>query len=324
MGNIALQIECTDPGNIAPEENVIFNIISHSAGNIAYDNTTGIITFQEAGKYVINWFAVIQSSNYPNGVILAFTSPDGTGLTGNTNTKTGEVVGNGIIEITTVPASFMLKNTGSGNYYYSDVVPVKASLVITQEDLAEQTDSYCFAVDQLINILSQMITSYPATVWTVYSESLSSYSGMPLELYTAPNAEKPGLLRLIDVNNDFEALPLEHITAIYPGDGTVYDPGFTYLNPPDTINHDCNYDLLTAVQSYLSVGTTAEFRLGPAISASGDVYRNEYGLVVLSDADGNTPIFIPSVNILRIFIEGSAPTLDKPNNAKPKITINKK
>ena len=50
-------------------------------------------------------------------------------------------------------------------------------------------------------------------------------SGMPFDLYTAPGSDKPGILRLKDANNDYEALPIDHITAIYPGDGTVYDLG---------------------------------------------------------------------------------------------------
>ncbi len=325
MGNIALQIERTISGKIGPEENVIFDIVSHSTGNISYDNTTGIITFTETGRYVVNWSVVMQSSSYANGVVLALSSPNGDFIRGNSNTKTGEVVGIGIIEVTTVPTTFSLINTGTGNYYYSSKVPLKASLVITRDDLAEPVNMRCFAVDQFINILAQMIIVYSTTTWTVYTESLYSYSGIPLELYTAPNAEKPGLLRLIDANNDYEAIPIEHITAIYPGDGTLYDPTFTYLTPPDPIPHDCSSDLLAAVQSYLPVGTTVTMGLGPAISASGDVYRNEYGVVVLSDAGGNTPIFIASPNILRIFISGITTTPRQPKGiVKPVIKFLKK
>jgi hypothetical protein len=322
MGDIALQIERTISGSITPGENAIFNIISHSTGNIIYDNSTGTVTFLEIGRYKVQWFAVMQSSSYINGVVLGFTSGDTT-ITGNSNTKTGEVVGIGLIDITTVPAFFTLKNTGSGSYYYSENIPIKASLVITRDDTAETVDAYCFAIDQLINILSQMITSYPATTWTVFGETLVSYSGVPYELYTAPNAEKPGLLRLKDRNNDFEAIPIEHITAIYPGDGTVYDPAFTYLTSPDTITHDCNYDFLESVLSYLPVGTMTDLRLGPAITASGEVFRNEYGLVILSDAGGNTPVFVASPKILRIFLSEAAPGLRKPGSGKPHIGVNK-
>ncbi len=325
MGNIALQVERTLSGNIDHGNNVIFELVKYSTGNISYDNTTGTITFMEVGRYVVNWFVVTQSSSYAEGVVLSFSSSNGDYVTGNSGTKTGEVVGIGIIEVTTVPITFSLKNISTGDYYYSENVPLKASLIITRDDLVQPVGMRCLAVDQLINILSQMITAYSTTTWTVYTESFYSYSGIPLELYTAPSAEKPGLLRLIDANNDYETIPIEHITAIYPGDGTLYDPGFTYLNTPNPLSHDCDSDLITAVQSYLPVGTTVEMGLGPVVSASGDVYRNEYGVVVLSDAGGNTPIFIASLKILRIFVIGNASKRKNANKRKkPEIRIIKK
>lgn len=323
MGNIALQLQRTINGGIAPGGSVVFNLISHSTGNISYDDQTGNITFQEPGRYTVNWFAVMQSSNYPNGIVLTFASANGTAIIGNTNVKTGEVVGIGIIQIDTAPTAFSLKNTSTGSYTYSENLPVKASLVITQDNYSKSTDAYCFAVDQLINSLTQMITAYSAYTWTVYTESLSAFSGMPFDLYTAPGADKPGILRLKDANNDYEALPIDHITAIYPGDGTIYDSGFTYLTPPDSLPHDCNYSKIAAIQAYLPLGTNVAFNLGPAISASGDIYRDEYGLVVLSDDAGNTPIFIPTYNILRIFITGSEDGLSKPGGGEPQIGITK-
>lgn len=324
MGNVALQVERTLSGSVDPGANVIFELVTHSTGDIIYDDITGNITFMEAGRYVINWFVITQASSYGEDIVFAFSSPNGTSITGNSNLRKGEVVGIGIFDIATAPATFSLKNTGVGIYYYPDDIPVKASLVITRDDWVEPVDVRCFAIDQLIHILSQMITAYSTTTWTIYTESLYYYSGMPLELYKAPNADKPGLLRLIDTNDDYEALPLEHITAIYPGDGTVYDPGFTYLNAPDPIPQNCNSDLLSAVQSYLPVGTSPTLSLGPSIAASGDVYRSEYGMIVLSDNEGNTPIFIPPLNILRIFITGNPTNSEsesKENNSRPEIKI---
>ncbi|HWQ43844.1 MAG TPA: collagen-like protein, partial [Desulfosporosinus sp.] len=180
----------------------------------------------------------------------------------------------------------------------------------------------CFAVNQLANILAQMITAYPTTTWTVFSSSLASYSGVPLDLYSSPNATGPGILRLTDVNNDYEALPIANITAVYPGDGTVYDPTFTYLTSPDPLSPGCDTNMIAAIQSYLPLGTSVDIRLGPAIVASGDVYRNEYGVLVLSDADGNTPIFIATPHILRIFTEDDPTVMLMPrvSNQRPVIT----
>ena len=323
MGNVTLQLERKLLGDVGPAENVIFDIIPYSAGNINYDNTTGIITFNETGRYIVNWIVVLKSSSYANGVVLTLISSEGTEITGNTNVKSGQITGMGVIEIITAPATLSLKNTTNGSYYYSDRIPIKASLIVKKDDTAaEPTNMYCFAVSQLIHVLSQMITTYATNTWTVYSESLSNYSGVPLDLYTAPDAVNPGLLRLVDINGDYEIIPIENITAIYPGDGTVYNPEFTYLTPPDPLPVSCDSDMLAAIQSYLVVGTTVEMRLGPAVSASGDVYRNEFGVIVLSDTDGNTPVFIASPKILRIFITGNPPVSKQPvDSKKPKIEI---
>ena len=180
----------------------------------------------------------------------------------------------------------------------------------------------CFAVNQLANILDQMITAYPSTTWTVFSSSLASYSGVPLDLYSSPNADGPGILRLVDVNNNYEALPIANITVVYPGDGTVYDQAFTYLTAPDPLPPGCDTNMIAAVQSYLPLGTSVDIRLGPAITATGNIYRNEYGVLVLSDAGGNTPIFIAVPHILRIFTADDPTVMLRPRltNQRPVIT----
>lgn len=81
----------------------------------------------------------------------------------------------------------------------------------------------------------------------------------------------PGLLRLLSAGNPYLALPIQNITAIYPGDGTVYGPDFQYSPLPQS----CSTDILAAILSYLPVGTTGVgFRLASSVTASGDIYRN--------------------------------------------------
>ncbi|MDF2566853.1 MAG: hypothetical protein K0R90_309 [Oscillospiraceae bacterium] len=350
MSNIALQVERLPGGIIAGLSNVVFNTIVYSQGNISYNTSTGVITFNESGRYVINWWVATQSAQSPDGILFALSSSQGDLLEGNSPTKIGETVGVGIIDVVSAPVTASLANATTGNISYASAMPVKATLVVIQDDIVEEgptgptgdigptgstgptgdtgpagviADTMgCFAVDQFANILLQMITAYPGT-WTVFSSSLASYSGAPLDLYTSPDATGPGLLRLVDVNNDYEILPIANITGIYPGDGTIYDPSFTYLTPPDPLPVGCDTNMIAAIQSLLPIGTTVEIRMGPTISASGDVYQNELGVLVLSDIDGNTPIFIFTPNILRIFTSGSPVTLVEGRSAtqKPKIFI---
>ncbi len=323
MGNIALQIGRSLTGTVGAGENVIFDAAVYSTGNISYNNSTGVITLNESGRYVIHWWVATQSSTFAGGAIFALVSSQGDLLTGNSPLKAGEITGVGIISVAIAPITVSLVNGSAGNYGYAAQMPLKATLVVIRDDVAAQETMSCFAVAQLANILSQMITTYSATTWSVFSQSLASYSGMPLDLYTSPNATGPGILRLIDVNSDYEALPIANITAVYPGGGTVYDPSFTYLSPPDPLPPGCDTDMVAAVQSYLPIGTAVEIRLGPAIVASGAVYRNEYGVLVLSDGAGNTPVFIATPHILRIFTsEDPATSLALRNGSiRPRITL---
>jgi hypothetical protein len=325
MSNIALQIELQSAGMVTVGGNVLFDSIVSSDGNIAYDSSTGVITFNETGRYVINWWVTTQASASANGIVFALSSSQGDFLVGNSPNKTGEVYGAGIVTVTAAPVTLSLVNSSTATFYYPVQVPLKAALIVTEDDVMSNTTMTCFAVNQLTHILSQMIAAYPATTWSVFSSSLSSYSGTPVDLYTSPNATEPGMLRLVDVNNAYEALPIANITAVYPGDGTVYDPAFTYLIPPDPLPPGCDTDMIAAIQSYLPLGTDVDIRLGPAISATGEVYRNEYGVLVLSDADGNTPVFLATPHILRIYTSDD-PTLGltkKSSGTKPSISIDK-
>ena len=107
-------------------------------------------------------------------------------------------------------------------------------------------------------------------------------------LYFAPDGADPALLILYDGTN-YESIPLTSITAIYVGDGTVYEDSITYLSQPMPLPVGCDTDLIAAIHTSLPLMTDVAFLLGPSTSASGLVYKNEYGLLVLSDAGGNTP-----------------------------------
>jgi len=160
----------------------------------------------------------------------------------------------------------------------------------------------CFAVAQLSHILSQMITAYPTTTWTVTTQSVTNYLGVPLDIYTSPNATGPGFLRLVNANGNTEAITIAKITAATPGIGTEYDPNFTFLPPPDPLPLGCDADNIAAIQSYLSLGTDVYMSFGASGNVAGSVYRNEYGILVLSNEQGEIPIFVATPHILRIIL----------------------
>lgn len=113
MSNIALQIERLATGSVAVGSNVIFDNVVYSAGNISYNPATGVITFNEAGRYEINWWVATLSSTSTNGAVFAISSSQGDLIVGNSPIKTGEVVGVSIVNVAVAPVTVSLKNSST-------------------------------------------------------------------------------------------------------------------------------------------------------------------------------------------------------------------
>jgi hypothetical protein len=139
MSNIALQIERLAAGTVASGGDLIFDNVVYTDGNITYNPGTGVITFLEVGRYVINWWAATQAATTSNGVVFALNSSQGDLLEGNSPIKTGEVVGLGIIDVIVAPVTVTLENTSTGNVILSGIVPVKAALMVVQDDIGGPT-----------------------------------------------------------------------------------------------------------------------------------------------------------------------------------------
>jgi hypothetical protein len=76
MSDIALQIELLADGTVASGSNVIFDTVVYSSGNISYNSGTGVITFNESGRYVLNWWVAVQSSPSSNGLVFSISTSD--------------------------------------------------------------------------------------------------------------------------------------------------------------------------------------------------------------------------------------------------------
>lgn len=137
MSNIALQIEQNAAGSVATLENVIFDTMVYSSGSIVYNSATGVITFNETGRYVINWWVATQSSSSLNGTVFALSSSQGDFMEGNSPIKMDEVVGMGIIDVVSAPVTMSLVNASTSTVYYSSIVPLKASLIVIEDDISE-------------------------------------------------------------------------------------------------------------------------------------------------------------------------------------------
>jgi len=137
MSNIALQVERLAAGSVGSGGAVLFDNVLYSVGGISYNPATGVITFLGNGRYAVNWFVATQSSPSNIGVAFALVSDAGDDIVGNAPDKTGEVVGFGIINVTTAPVELRLVNVSGADVYYGVQVPVKASLVVVEDDMPE-------------------------------------------------------------------------------------------------------------------------------------------------------------------------------------------
>lgn len=137
MSNIALQIERLTAGSVASGANVIFESVVYLAGNISYSGITGVITFNEPGRYFVNWWVATQSSSSTDGAVFSLSSSQGDFLEGNSPSKTGVVPGVGIIDVAVAPVTLSLVNASDSLVYYSSIVPVSATLVIIEDDIPE-------------------------------------------------------------------------------------------------------------------------------------------------------------------------------------------
>ncbi|GEM_PF-507332 len=357
MNTISLLIERIASGIVDVESNVIFDTTVLSSGNISYDSITGVITLNETGRYVFNWWVTTQLSTSSNGIVFALSSSNDSQV-GNSPIRTGEVVGFGIIEVESAPLTVSLVNESTSSVTYGLNVPVKAALMVVHDEpgligptgptgptgdtgptgptgatgdtgptgptgaagtMADSTG--CFATRQLANLLAQIAVLYPSTTMTLFVDQLATLSGVAIGVYTAPSAGEPALL-IIQSGSDYGYVSLSRIAAIYLGAGSVYDPSITYLTPPSPYSPGCDTDYILAVQSSMSVGDQISFGAATNTTGSGEVYINEPGIMVLSDGLGNTPIFLFTPQI-RYMVKDSLPWVRMSGERKTtkKVTI---
>jgi hypothetical protein len=136
MSDIALQLELLTSNSIVSGGNVIFDTTLFTAGNIDYNNATGVITFNEVGRYAINWWVATQMAVSSTGAAFVISTSIPDFIRGNSPNKMDEVYGQAYIDVATPPVTASLVNAGSGTVLLSPTVTVKANLMIVEDDIA--------------------------------------------------------------------------------------------------------------------------------------------------------------------------------------------
>ena len=215
---------------------------------------------------------------------------------------------------------YTLVQFASDKIVYNPYFPT-ITLTYTEAPVVNSATDFNYA--QLANIIEQIITMYPNTI-TVYTRGFNAatVTGIPVSLFKSSSGTY-GSLFILDEAGEKESIPISSIAAIYTGEGTVYNPSITYLTPPEFFTKGYDANLLTAFYEYLPVSTNVTMYMGTLVEASGTVYRNEYGIIVLAEGDGNTPLFVPvySINV----ILPRTPTITAENIENPNsVTISLK
>lgn len=201
----------------------------------------------------------------------------------------------------------------TNNIVYEPYFPI---LTITYSESPVVNNANNFSYAQLAHIIEQIITMYPQTI-TVYTRGFNAatVTGIPTSLYKSSTGTY-GSIFILDDAGQQEDIPISAIAAIYTGDGTVYNPSITYLSPPEEFAKGYDANLITALYEYLPVSTNVNMYMGTLVEATGTVYKNEYGIIVLAEGEGNTPLFVPVNNInvvLPIVPTLAAENIDNPN-----------
>lgn len=124
-----LQLELLTSGSTTTENNVLFDTVVLADGNISYDSSTGIITINETGYFLIDWWVATQSSTSQEGAAFAVRTSQGDSI-GASPIKTGEVVGVSVIYADTAPVTLSLANVSTATFFYPTAVPSKAGLTV--------------------------------------------------------------------------------------------------------------------------------------------------------------------------------------------------
>jgi len=129
MSNTALGLILTLSGSVDSDSNVIFEPAEPTSDKMEYDSVTGIITFNEPGTYLLNWW--IATETVPHGKIeFALSTSQGDYIRGSSPLKTGQISGYGSIDVT-AGTTLSLINASEYNIVFSRGTKVKAYLLVS-------------------------------------------------------------------------------------------------------------------------------------------------------------------------------------------------
>lgn len=278
MNNV-LQIQKNTNNSVLNNSNIIFDTIYYSSTDIQYNNTTGIITINANGTYIIDWMVAYQNT-IAQKVDFKLASSNGFNFYSNSLSKNSSINGIGTISITNnIPVELSVINISGNTVFFSNDINTKASLRIFNIDFI-LSNSECFAMKQLSSLITQIALIYHGQNVSIFSSRIATITGIIESIYISPNSN---LMPFLVINSDGadSLISIAEITAIYIS--APYDNSITYIQPPTIFESNCSNDLIKNIHDYVSIGDNLSIYTAPNTSGYGDVTLNEYGIIVMAD-----------------------------------------
>ena len=156
----------------------------------------------------------------------------------------------------------------------------------------------CGCVEQIKNVISQLITLYPAVDITVITDTGDYFTGRPKALI--PVGDSAGLFTLANsAGIVINAISLCRIAKIRVPSVTLFQ-GITYLPSCTSCQAGCEAKCEAAIRSYLATfAPTAIVEITTSNNeiSIGTIYKIECGIVVLLAQTTGYPIFISTCKI---------------------------
>jgi len=130
MSNILLELQQIGDESVGAKKNVLFDTSSPIPEGIAYDELTGIITFNKMGAYSVKWWVATRTTLHGT-IQFALHTSQGDVIPGCSPLKNGQVSGFGAINVTEPGTDLWLENKTASTVVFSSRTEINAFLVAT-------------------------------------------------------------------------------------------------------------------------------------------------------------------------------------------------
>lgn len=130
LKGVEVQLQGSSGGTIDNAANIVFDtVINDQSATIGYNLATGEFIITEAGNYYLDWWVATDGSAGSVTITFSVMVNGSTVSSGNSPLLTGQITGNALITVDTVPATITLVNE-TGVTVFLPVIDVQANMTV--------------------------------------------------------------------------------------------------------------------------------------------------------------------------------------------------